>query len=43
MNTSAPFIASSSVRALVSIAWTDLNWSMPFRVRDRRRLRGRPR
>ena len=27
--TSAPFIASSSVRSLVSIAWADFHWFMP--------------
>ena len=29
-NTSAPFIASSSVRALVWTAWADFHWFMPF-------------
>ena len=29
-NTSAPFIASASVRALVATAWADFHWFMPF-------------
>ena len=29
-NTSAPSIASASVRALVSAAWPDFHWFMPF-------------
>ncbi len=33
-NTSQPFSASSSVRALVSMAWADFHWFMPL-VRPR--------
>ena len=29
-NTSAPFTASASVRALVFAAWPDFHWFMPF-------------